>query len=47
MPEPELVPVRIGGYVVAYRPATKKTSAKKAAEKKAAASSATKAQEAK
>lgn len=46
MPD-NLEPVRIGGYIVAYRPAKKKTSAKKAASNKAAASSATKAQEAK
>lgn len=43
----ELEPVLVGGHVVAYRPATKKTSAKKAAKKQAAASPASTAEEAK
>lgn len=43
MAEPELVPVRVGGRVVAYRP---KTTAKKAAKKQATTGSASTAEEA-
>lgn len=44
MAEPELYPVRVGGYIVAYRPKTtadtKKSTAKKQATSKGSASKA-------
>lgn len=44
MAEPELYPVRVGGYIAAYR---LKTSDKKSAKKQTAAKPASKAEEAK